>query len=73
MADGVECGVAAVAADAGAEIAVHAAGEDHGVRFCQYFYGEGILCVVRTVDHFDVGDHVGGVARGTGHGEHSTL
>ena len=73
VVDGVKCRVAAVAADAGAEVAVHATGEDHGVRFCQDFDGEGGLCVVRTVDYFDVGDHVGGVARGTGHGEHSTL
>ncbi len=39
VVDGVECGVAAVAADAGAEFAVDTAGEDHGVWFRQHFDG----------------------------------
>ena len=73
VVDGVQCGVAAVAADAGSEIAVHSAFEDHGVWFFLHFDGEVGFREVGVIHDFDVGDHVGGLALGAGHGEYSTL
>ncbi len=67
VVDGVECGVAAIAADAGAEFAVDATPEYHRCWFRFHFDGESFFAEMSLIDNLDIGDHVGGLAGGANH------
>ena len=70
VVDGVKCGVAAAAADAGSEIAENTAREEDCGWVLLDSGDKGTAHIEAGSQEFDVGDDVGGVAHGTGHGEH---
>lgn len=69
VVDGVERGVAAVAAYTGAEIAEDSAGEDDGGWVLLDSDGDGAADIEPASEDFDVGDDVFGLTVRAGHTE----